>query len=99
VKLTIVTLLVLLIFLQYQLWAGDGGLRDRRELAGVNAEQLAENQRLAERNKSLAAEVKDLKEGLQAVEERARSDMGMIKQGEVFYQIVDRQHGVPAEQR
>lgn len=51
--------------------------------------QLEENQRLSVRNQSLAAEVLDLKQGMEAIEERARSEMGMIKHNETFYQIID----------
>lgn len=89
-KPIIFVLLLLLLMLQYDLWVGNGGLRDVKELQHINRVQVEENGRLSERNQSLAAEVQDLKEGLDAVEERARSDIGMIKKGEVFYQIVER---------
>jgi cell division protein FtsB len=55
----------------------------------IKQTQIEENQRLSERNQSLAAEVLDLKQGMEAIEERARSEMGMIKNNETFYQIVD----------
>ena len=82
-------LVILLDYLQYRLWLGDGGLL---ELWNVHQEveaQRDENARLRERNEALDAQVLDLKQGLDAIEERAREDMGMVKQGETFYQIVE----------
>ena len=85
----ILFLVILLVYLQYRLWVGDGGLL---ELWNVHQEveaQRDENARLRERNEALNAQVLDLKQGLDAIEERAREDMGMVKQGETFYQIVE----------
>jgi len=85
----IVFLVILLVYLQYRLWLGDGGLL---ELWNVHQEveaQQDENVRLRERNEALNAQVLDLKQGQDAIEERAREDMGMVKQGETFYQIVE----------
>ena len=85
----ILFLIVLLVYLQYRLWLGDGGLL---ELWNVHQEveaQRDENARLRERNEALNAQVLDLKQGLGAIEERAREDMGMVKKGETFYQIVE----------
>jgi len=85
----ILFLVILLVYLQYRLWLGDGGLL---ELWNVHQEveaQRDENSRLRERNEALNAQVLDLKQGLDAIEERAREDMGMVKQGETFYQIVE----------
>ncbi|MGB8636348.1 MAG: cell division protein FtsB [Rhodanobacteraceae bacterium] len=81
-------LFVLLLILQYTLWLGDGGYRDVSWLRKQVAAQKAENKRLEERNKALAAEVEDLKQGKQAIEGRARSELGLIKPGETFYQVV-----------
>lgn len=92
----IALLVVLLIYLQYRLWVGDGSLAEVWRLRGAVAEQQAENARLQERNQALDAEVRDLKEGLEAVEERARSELGMIREGEVFYQIVEDPASEPA---
>ena len=86
--LTIV-LLFLLALLQYRLWVGPGSWPDVWQLEREAAAQRAENAQLVDRNKSLEAEVWDLKHGLKAVEERARSEMGMIKKGETFYLIID----------
>jgi cell division protein FtsB len=88
-KIVNTLLLVLLLLLQYTLWHGQGGLRDRQNLQATINEQQAANARLRERNAVLEAQVLDLKGGLDAVEEQARSDMGMIKNGEVFYQITE----------
>jgi cell division protein FtsB len=86
-------LLILLIALEVKLWAGEGGMRDVWRLEQRLAEQKLENQRLKQRNEALAAEVQDLKSGKDAIEERARSELGLIKPGEVFYQIVEPQPG------
>ncbi len=82
-------LMVLLLLLQYRLWIGDGSLTKIRHLENKALALKEENSRLIERNQSLAAEVLDLKKGEEAIEERARSEMGMIKPGETFYQIVE----------
>ena len=88
-KYLIVIVLVLLALLQYRLWFSPGGMADVTELKQAQQELVRGNDHLRERNASLAAEVIDLKHGLEAVEERARSDMGMVKSDEVFYQIID----------
>ncbi len=95
-KFVYITLLVLLTLLQIRLWYGNGSLPDVWTLEEIKSAQIEENKKLTERNQSLAAEVTDLKSGMEAVEERARSEMGMIKSGETFYQIVDKPDSVPA---
>ncbi|BAZ94435.1 septum formation initiator [Thiohalobacter thiocyanaticus] len=75
--------------LQYKLWVGEGSLAEVWHLKGAVAEQGAENEELRERNRALDAEVQDLKQGLEAVEERARSELGMIRDGETFYQVIE----------
>lgn len=82
-------LVVIFVFLQLRLWIGDGSLAEVWQLRGEIEKQQQENHVLAERNRRLSAEVKDLKEGLDAVEERARSQLGMIKKDETFYLIID----------
>jgi cell division protein FtsB len=78
-------LAVLVLFLQYRFWLGDGGYADKRRLQRQVAEQQAEVEKLRARNTSLQAEVDDLKSGVAAVEGRARSELGMILPGETFY--------------
>lgn len=82
-------LLTLLVVVQYKLWLGDGGLFKLWQLEAAVEAQQAQNKQLLERNKALAAEVLDLKQGLGAIEERARTELGMIKKGETFFQIVE----------
>lgn len=87
-RVLIAVLIVLLLVLQYKLWMGKGGYLDVRELERQLSEQRAENEKLLVRNRALQAEVEDLKKGLASIEERAREELGMIKNGETFYQIV-----------
>ena len=88
-KIIAFVLLSLLIWLQYKIWLQDGGIPEDIQLQQEVEEVKTEVQQLQERNSSLDAEVKDLKKGLDAIEERARSEMGMIKQGEVYYQVIE----------
>ncbi|HEX7045067.1 MAG TPA: cell division protein FtsB [Burkholderiales bacterium] len=88
-RLAFYGLIALLVVLQYPLWLGSGGVLAVWRLQREIAEQRAENARLRERNQALAAEVVDLKQGLAAIEERARIELGMIKNGETFYQVID----------
>ena len=78
----------LVLALQVPLWFGKGGWFKVRELDRQLAAQLAGNERLKARNDALDAEVRDLKEGLDAIEERARLELGMIRKDEVFFQVV-----------
>jgi cell division protein FtsB len=82
-------LLLVLAGLQYKLWWGEGGLREAHALQQRVGEQHTENARLQQRNDALEAEVEDLKSGEAAVEDRARSELGMIKPGETFYRVVE----------
>ena len=88
-KFIVILLLLLLVYLQYRLWFGDGNLPDVIQLGNEVEQQREENIRLRERNDVLDAEVRDLQQGLDAIEERAREDLGMVKDGETFYQIVE----------
>ncbi len=86
----IVTLLIaILLLLQYKLWVGAGSMAEVSRLTHAIALQTQENQVQRERNAALDAEVRDLKQGVEAIEERARSELGMIKQNETFFQIID----------
>jgi len=82
-------LTVLLLLLQYKLWVGDGGVPDVLHLQQEVGKQQLHKKQLEERNASLDAEVSDLKQGLDAIEERARSELGMFRKDEQFYQIID----------
>jgi len=79
----------LLLLLQYRLWTGNGSLVEVNLLKDEIEKIENENENLKERNLSLTAEVFDLKQGHEAIEEIARSEMGLIKDGETFYQIID----------
>lgn len=82
-------LLLLLIGLQVKLWSGSGSMREVDSLRQAVNRQSQENAALLKRNQALAADVHDLKHGDQAVEARARTELGLIKPGEVFYQVVE----------
>ncbi|MDH1104770.1 cell division protein FtsB [Pseudomonas otitidis] len=84
-----VVLILVLSGLQYRLWVGDGSLAQVAELEKQIAEQKGENVRLLERNRILEAEVSELKKGTETVEERARHELGMVKEGETLYQITE----------
>ena len=82
-------LIAALVLLQIKLWVGDGGWREVEQLEENVAHQRSENTTLEQRNAALSAEVADLKQGRAAVEERARSELGMVKPGETFYRVVE----------
>ncbi|MDM8349293.1 cell division protein FtsB [Pseudomonas sp. sp1636] len=85
----LVALILLLVGLQYRLWVGDGSLAQVTDLSRQIADQQGENQRLLERNRILEAEVMELKKGMETVEERARHELGMVKEGETLYQLTE----------
>ncbi|TVO76339.1 MAG: cell division protein FtsB [Sedimenticola selenatireducens] len=85
----ILLLIVMLMVLQYRLWVGEGSLAELYLLKEDIELQKAELQLMRRRNQALQAEVNDLKKGLEAIEERARNDLGMIREGEIFYQIIE----------
>ncbi|BAU57475.2 cell division protein FtsB [Halorhodospira halochloris] len=82
-------LALLLALLQFQLWFGPGSVPTLIELHSSLDEQRQANERAQARNDALAAEVEDLKEGLDALEERARYQLGMIREDETFYQVIE----------
>ena len=88
-RIWIALLVSLFLILQYDLWVGDGSLATVWRLQQSIENQSKENKVLIHRNKALEAEVIDLKQGKDAIEERARSDLGMVKEGETYIQIVD----------
>ena len=81
-------LFVLLVLLQFKLWLGEGGFREVARLEARVENQRQQNEDLLQRNAELHAEVEDLRERLDAVEERARNELGLIKPAEQFYQVV-----------
>jgi len=80
---------VLLVLVQYPLWLGKGGWLRVWDVDRQLASQRAKNDMLQARNEALDAEVRDLKQGYEAIEERARFELGMVRKDEVFFQIVD----------
>lgn len=102
-KALVGVLLILLLVLQIRLWFGDGSIQEVSRLQKEATAGQAEVIRLNARNQALAAEVADLKNGLDAIEERARAELGMISEGESFYQFVKeeglvRKQGATADQ-
>jgi cell division protein FtsB len=95
-RVLVLLLAVLLAWLQYRLWFGASGTRGVAELDQQVRQQARDNAGLTQRNEALAAEVEDLKSGEAAIEERARSELGMIKPGETFYRVVE--PGTPPQQ-
>ncbi|MDT8402965.1 cell division protein FtsB [Sulfuriflexus sp.] len=88
-KFLTIFLVLLLITLQLTLWFGHGSLAEVWQLRQQISAQQDENNELQERNAALEAEVEDLKQGLAAIEERARHELGMIKKDETFFQVVE----------
>lgn len=84
-------LVALIVLLQYPLWLGKGGWLKVWDLDRQVAAQREVNQKLETRNAGLDAEVRDLKAGYEAIEERARFELGLVKEGEVFVQVPQRQ--------
>lgn len=91
----LLVLAVLLAWLQYRFWFGPGNSGEVMMLETQVEHQKRDNAGLQQRNDALAAEVKDLKDGEAAIEERARSELGMIKPGEKFYRVVENAPATP----
>ena len=88
-RLLTLALAGLVLLIQYPLWLGKGGWLRVWEVDQQIGTQRERNARLKTRNSALEAEVRDLKQGLEAVEERARSELGMVRQDEIFFQLLD----------
>jgi cell division protein FtsB len=88
-RLILIVLTALLVMIQYPLWLGKGGWLRVWDLSRQLDTALEKEQELRQRNEKLAGEVQDLKEGTGAVEERARYELGMVKEGEIFVQVLD----------
>ena len=101
-KTILVFLLFVLVLLQLRLWTGPGSIADIARLESEIVKQSDENGHLEARNSVLMDEVSDLRNGLDSIEERARSELGLIREGETFYLIVEkdpnaRESSIPAE--
>ncbi len=95
-RILAIVFVLLILALQYPMWLGKGGWLQLRELNAQVAAQRRVNADLKARNEALDAEVRDLKQGVEAVEERARSELGMIRQDEVFFQLPGEAPPAPA---
>ena len=92
-RLALLVLVGIFLVLQYRLWVGEGSLAEVNNLERQIARQQLELEELQERNQMLRAEVEDLRQGLEAVEARARGELGMIREGETFYQVIEPEAG------
>ncbi|MCX4189140.1 cell division protein FtsB [Methylophaga sp. OBS3] len=90
-KPVMILLIAIMVVLQYRLWLSHDGLPSLLRLHYAVEKQRQDNEKLEERNAVLAAEVADLKSGLDALEERARSELGMIKPDETFFHVIEPQ--------
>lgn len=88
-KVVNILLIMLLLLIQYGIWAGQSSLGKHFEVRQAVDEQRQENERNRARNQILYAEINDLRHGQEAIEERARNELGMIREGEIFYRVVD----------
>ena len=88
-RLLAIVLAALVLLIQYPLWLGKGGALRVWEMERQIEVQRESNSKLQVRNAALDAEVRDLKQGLEAVEERARSELGMIRKDEIFFQVLE----------
>ena len=89
VKVLIIVLILLIVQLQYRLWFGDGSIQQVQEYQQRLYVLKKEAQEKKERNDALYAEVLDLRKGDEAIEERARYELGMIKENETFFQVIE----------
>jgi cell division protein FtsB len=89
-KILILALAAIFGFLQYEFWFSKNGIREYSRLKQLIHLQQQQNEQLAEKNQALIVETNNLKHGSEAIEEHARNGLGMIKQGETFYQVVNR---------
>jgi len=94
-----VTLVVFLALLQYRLWFGKNSVPDYLDLKEEMSRQKLANEKLTQRNKLLYADIDDLKSGLEAIEERARNELGLIKEGETFFRLIPSEKSSKKKQR
>ncbi len=88
-KILLSVIILLVIFLQYRLWFGDGGIKEIKAYQQRLDDLKAQVEEKKERNEALYAEVEDLRKGQEALEERARDELGMIREGETFFQVLE----------
>lgn len=98
-RVLVAALLLILLVLQYRLWLGSGGVAELHRLRAQVAELSQTNEQLSERNAALERDVRELKTGTAGIEQRARTDFGMIGKDEVFYQIVEPEQSATAGSR
>ena len=89
IRFFIIILIVFFLMIQFDIWFKDDGLYRVKELEQMIGNQVEENKRLKLRNEQLEREIEELKSGTESIEEKARTDLGMIKEGEEFYLIVE----------
>ena len=89
IRFFIIILIVFFLMIQFDIWFKDDGFYRVKELEQVIGNQVEENKRLKLRNEQLQREIEELKSGTESIEEKARTDLGMIKEGEEFYLIVE----------
>ena len=89
IRFFIIILIVFFLMIQFDIWLKDDGFYRLKELEQMIDSQVEENERLKLRNKQLEREIEELKSGTESIEEKARTDLGMIKEGEEFYLIVE----------
>jgi cell division protein FtsB len=88
-KILLSSIILLVILLQYRLWVGDGGIEEIKAYQQRLDELKEQVEEKRERNEALYAEVEDLRKGQEALEERARDELGMIREGETFFQVLE----------
>ena len=98
-RLITAVLLLFLLLLQYRLWFGKNSVPDYLALEEEVTRQVANNNKLKQRNKLLYADTDDLKSGTEAIEERARHELGMIKQGETFFRVIPNDNDADKKER
>ena len=89
IRFFIIILIVFFLMIQFDIWFKDDGFHRVKELEQMIGSQVEENKRLKLRNEQLEREIEELKSGTESIEEKARTDLGMIKEGEEFYLIVE----------
>ena len=89
IRFFIIILIVFFLVIQFDIWFKDDGFYRMKELEQMIGSQVEENERLKLRNEQLEREIEELKSGTESIEEKARTDLGMIKEGEEFYLIVE----------